>query len=244
MWWLSRFLPTLFTCSFLASAQEFQINEIRLDPQGGVVLLHPSDTNSYYILYRGDAVTEIVFPVDMALGEPAVLANIPGRLADHAPLADTAFYRVLKVSLSQPRDSDGDGFDDVTELRLGSNPLANDPLTSVRETSPLNGESGVSVLRETIVRFAAPLSTNAVVTTNNFYAGYGGQHTYLRHFRRNWPEGLSRTPGRCRCRWQARWRGVHHLRHLQHDAGARHERLGTRVRFRTCPRSRHRHQRR
>jgi len=44
---------------------------------------------------------------------------------------------------------------------------------SIGETSPVDGETGVAVIRETIVHFTAPLASNAVVTTDNFYAGYG-----------------------------------------------------------------------
>ena len=54
------------------------------------------------------------------------------------------------------------------------------PLTTIRETSPLNGESGVSVNRETIVRFSAPLAANTVLTANNFYAGFGGRRLLSR----------------------------------------------------------------
>ncbi|MBI3414804.1 MAG: hypothetical protein HY043_05695 [Verrucomicrobia bacterium] len=54
------------------------------------------------------------------------------------------------------------------------------PLTTIRETSPLNGESGVSVTRETIVRFSAPLAADAIVLTNNFYAGFGGRRLLSR----------------------------------------------------------------
>ena len=49
------------------------------------------------------------------------------------------------------------------------------PFTSIRESSPVNGETGVAVIRETIVQFSASLASSSVVTTDNFYAGYGGQ---------------------------------------------------------------------
>src|SRR6476619_4161226 len=48
-------------------------------------------------------------------------------------------------------------------------------LTTIRESSPAHGEEGVAVIRETIVWFSEPLATNALVTTNNFFAGYGGR---------------------------------------------------------------------
>jgi hypothetical protein len=52
--------------------------------------------------------------------------------------------------------------------------------TSIGETSPVDGETGVAVIRETIVHFTAPLATNTVITTDNFYAGYGGQRLLSR----------------------------------------------------------------
>jgi len=42
------------------------------------------------------------------------------------------------------------------------------PFTSIGETSPVDGETGVAVIRETIVHFTAPLASNAVVTTDIF----------------------------------------------------------------------------
>ena len=53
-------------------------------------------------------------------------------------------------------------------------------LTTIRQSSPANGEEGVAVIRETIVWFTEPLATNAVVSTNNFYAGYGGRRLLSR----------------------------------------------------------------
>src|SRR5262245_55525475 len=38
---------------------------------------------------------------------------------------------------------------------------------TIRESSPVNGETKVAVLRETIVRFTAPLAPNSVVSTTN-----------------------------------------------------------------------------
>ncbi|MBI3418163.1 MAG: Ig-like domain-containing protein, partial [Verrucomicrobia bacterium] len=54
------------------------------------------------------------------------------------------------------------------------------PLVTIAQSSPLNGEMGVAVTRETIVHLSAPLSTNAVVGTNNFYAGFAGRRILSR----------------------------------------------------------------
>ncbi|MCI0540529.1 MAG: hypothetical protein L0Z50_35460, partial [Verrucomicrobiales bacterium] len=51
--------------------------------------------------------------------------------------------------------------------------LREPPFTTIRESSPGNGETDVAVLRETIVRFSAPLAANSVVSAMNFYAVAG-----------------------------------------------------------------------
>jgi hypothetical protein len=55
-----------------------------------------------------------------------------------------------------------------------------DLLTTIYSTSPLNGETGVAVTRETIIHFSGPLSTNAVIGTNSFFAGFGGRRILSR----------------------------------------------------------------
>lgn len=68
-------------------------------------------------------------------------------------------------------DLTGDGFineDDSVALIymiVGASPEKILPLDAIRETSPFAGESGVALTREVIVRFAIPLSLNAVLTT-------------------------------------------------------------------------------
>ncbi len=53
-------------------------------------------------------------------------------------------------------------------------------LTRVRASSPVNGETGVAVTRETIVHFSAPLATSAALGANSFYAGFGGRRLLAR----------------------------------------------------------------
>jgi len=48
------------------------------------------------------------------------------------------------------------------------------PLAAVRETSPAQGESGVALTREFVLRFALPLALDAVVTTHNPNTGTAG----------------------------------------------------------------------
>ncbi len=47
-------------------------------------------------------------------------------------------------------------------------------LTTISETSPASGETGVAVTRETIVRFSPPLDSKAQITPAQFYAEFGG----------------------------------------------------------------------
>jgi hypothetical protein len=58
--------------------------------------------------------------------------------------------------------------------------LAAAQVTTIRETSPVSGETGVAVTRETVVHFSAPLSTNASINTSNFFAGFGGRRILSR----------------------------------------------------------------
>ena len=54
------------------------------------------------------------------------------------------------------------------------------PLTRIAESSPANGEIGVGVMRETIVRFSTPLATNTLISSDNFFAGYQGRRLLSR----------------------------------------------------------------
>ena len=110
--------------------------------------------------------------------------------------------------LNEPIDSDGDGIDDVYELRHGVflNPLdpadarldfdhdglsnleeyqrGTDPtvpaLLTLRESSPAQGETGVSVTRETIFRLSQPLASDTLITLSQLYATFGGRRLLSR----------------------------------------------------------------
>jgi hypothetical protein len=53
-------------------------------------------------------------------------------------------------------------------------------LTTIVETSPSAGESGVSVTRETVLRFSEPLAPDAVLSGTSFYALFGGRRILTR----------------------------------------------------------------
>ena len=59
---------------------------------------------------------------------------------------------------------------DLNVLRLEFKVLA-----TIVETSPSNGEGGVAVTRETIIRLSQPLADSAVVDENVLFAEFGGQ---------------------------------------------------------------------
>jgi len=77
-----------------------------------------SETTNYYVLYRGETVTDITTPVRVTFGASPTTA-----LTDRTAQLDTSFYRVAAVPLSAPLDLDGDGTNDVAELLAGSDPL-------------------------------------------------------------------------------------------------------------------------
>ena len=199
-------LPLLVSAAILGAltilwSQEFQITEISIGTNGVARLQHEANTNTYYLLLRGNELNAIHSPADVALG-----TNQFGQLTDptNALSQTAAFYRVLGVPLNQPFDLDGDGIDDVFELRhrLFLNPLdkfdafldfdgdgfsnlreyqdSSDPAVNnprafqVAETSPAPGETGVNLVRETIVRFNGSVVPDTI-TTNSFYITANGQ---------------------------------------------------------------------
>ena len=60
------------------------------------------------------------------------------------------------------------------------NAIAPPTPATVFETSPSRGESGVAVMRPTVVRFTAPLAQNSAVTEQNFSTSFGGRQLLTR----------------------------------------------------------------
>ncbi|MBI2926985.1 MAG: hypothetical protein HYY24_14920 [Verrucomicrobia bacterium] len=128
-------------------AQEFRINEVQHGPDG-TVLRHPARPDRYYRLLRGERVVEISFTVELRLGEARDPPTGLGTLRDPAPPAEAAFYRVEEVPLTAPNDSDGDGIDDLFELR---HPRALNPL------NPADGGAGFEIKPREIGEFGGGL---------------------------------------------------------------------------------------
>jgi alpha-tubulin suppressor-like RCC1 family protein len=102
-----------FSCLALAmvtqAADDLRIDRVTI--ANGTATVHlGSNSGSYYILRRGDTVSDIRSTAQLALGSV-------GMPLIHTNATNAAqFYRVEQVSMLAPRDSDGDGIDDVWEL--------------------------------------------------------------------------------------------------------------------------------
>lgn len=180
-------------------AQPFHVLDVRRDGTGTVTIEHQARTNAYYLLEYGPTVPLGATVVDARLGADGV------GTVEHRAAPGTGFYRVLEVPQSAPRDTDGDGIDDVWELERPANlnPLnpadaaqpapgagartwlevyteLRAPLTTVEETSPFHNEHGVAVTREVVFRLTRPLATDAVITTTNVFITFAGRHILSR----------------------------------------------------------------
>lgn len=201
---LGRCLLVAFA-ALSGSAQDLRVTDPQLSADGIVTLSHAASTNAYYILYRGETLGSIAVPRDL---QPGLLPI--GVLTDRPPRPETAFYRVREVPLEQPLDSDGDGLNDAYELsfgslfnaldpadgyadpdgdgytnaeevRLGLNPfVADPPRLTVVSTSPDPGETGVSVTRETILRFSRPLAEGTQLNSTHLRATAAGRSLLAR----------------------------------------------------------------
>ncbi len=190
---ISSLLGCVLIMAFALWAQDFEVQRVELDEANQVIVTVPTEDDFYYALYQGEALHSLVLTVDMTLGEDGS-GQLVGLNEDRP---NQAFFRVERIPLDEPRDTDEDGIDDVWELLRPDllDPLNNldageDPdgngLTHLQEygqgappttitSSPADGESGVAVTRETILRFSNPLGADADITTNDFYAMFGNE---------------------------------------------------------------------
>jgi len=94
-----------------------------------------------------------------------------------APLAPELmpFADVNQDGIVNDQDADA-----LANAVLGLRTLGDLPATTIRRTSPTAGESDVAVTRETVVYFTQPVSPATTITTDRFYAEFGGQKLLAR----------------------------------------------------------------
>lgn len=199
-------LALLIPLVWCAQSADWAVTEVLVPADGRVSVQFPSQADSYYILYRGDRVTDIRQPTQLQLGAAAagVLVDLSGTAGREAQ-----FYRVDQVLRSAPRDVDGDGLDDVYELtqtgRLdpldardaatdpdgdgrtileefqdGTDPFVAEEVLTQFASSPADGESEVAVTRETVLRFSRPLAEAASLTSDTVFASFSGRRILSR----------------------------------------------------------------
>ncbi len=124
----------------LPSPPALVIRDIQVLPDLPVQIRVPASADAYYLLYRGEQVQQIVLPRDIRLGEAPEVT-----LSDPVPRPDTAFYRVEAVPVASPRDTDGDGLDDVYELQ--HRPACDPLVADVDRDSDGDGKSNLEEFR-------------------------------------------------------------------------------------------------
>ncbi|MBN2130470.1 MAG: hypothetical protein JW741_13300 [Sedimentisphaerales bacterium] len=102
----------VWLCSLeITLADDFRILDLHLESNGERRILAEADTNHYYVLKSSSNLTAFAFSADIRFGDYPTVA-----LSDAQDIPAIQFYRVLRVPLNAPLDTDGDGFDDVLEL--------------------------------------------------------------------------------------------------------------------------------
>ena len=183
-------LPCVFLAFALSlfspeRARAFDITSITIESDQ-VAIRFNSTTDSYYILKRGEVVTNLESSVALQVGLGGEDLFVDSGISAFEHL----FYVVQEVPLDAPLDTDRDGIDDVFELLY---PSALDPLNAldaeldfdndgrtnlqeyddgtiptdpsdgilritVAETSPLAGENDIAITRETVFRLTGKLA--------------------------------------------------------------------------------------
>jgi YD repeat-containing protein len=144
-------LLCLFFAPSSGQAADLQISEVELVSQNQLIIRFVAEGNRTYTLLEGRTVDGI----DVAVATISV-AN-PGLASfTHAPATHEAFYRIEQVE----------------DAALA--------LSTIADTSPRDGERGVSVHRETIVRFTQPLAEGILIGTNALVAEFAGRQILAR----------------------------------------------------------------
>ncbi|KAB2668333.1 MAG: hypothetical protein DVB31_06630 [Verrucomicrobia bacterium] len=109
---LSLALGLLLGIASPSRAEDLAIVDFRMDPLGARVRIQ-AKASSYYLLVRGEQISDIQAATDARLGSDGQI-ELVDRL--EAPAGTARFYRVVQLPLTAPRDVDRDGLDDVYEL--------------------------------------------------------------------------------------------------------------------------------
>jgi predicted secreted protein len=184
-------------------AQDVRIESVGWDNAGQPRVRVSAREGSYFVLLRGSTLSDLSHPVALRAGAAGASSV---ELSDASPIRDRAFYRVARWALGSAGDQDRDGMDDayevgrvpflnpldaadafadadgdlrsnLMEVRAGTDPLRADFFVV---TSPRNGETGVSVNRETEFRFTVALAPGTVVGGSNVWAEASGRRLLTR----------------------------------------------------------------
>ncbi|MCL4177578.1 MAG: Ig-like domain-containing protein [Verrucomicrobia bacterium] len=125
-----------------------------------VLTIQPAGADRFTLIWSDTA-------AGFALEETASLSSGAAWRAVEAPVITVAGQLSLTVEVG-------------THGRFFRLRRSSDALTEVAATSPVHGETGVAVTRETIVRFSAPLAEDASLSRDEFFAGSGGRRLLSR----------------------------------------------------------------
>lgn len=136
----------------VAAAQSVLITEAGTDSQGRARIRYTSDPQGRFVLLQGDTVTRISQPVATNTGRTTLVDEFTLSLAG---MPSTTFFQIERLEVGPPAPA-------------------------VFTSSPIHGESGVAVTRETILRFSLPLAEQVVLGTDQFHAEFGGRRLLSR----------------------------------------------------------------
>jgi hypothetical protein len=138
---LHRFLcwSTLTFASLSLSGESLELNVGETE----VELRAPASLGNYYGLQFSPDLGSFD-TIDLTLGSPAPIWAV-----DREGIRDRAFFRAETISLFAPRDTDGDGMDDLWELTQAHL----DPLDPLDATLASPNIAGISNLQEYLQRF-------------------------------------------------------------------------------------------
>ncbi|MCI0541264.1 MAG: hypothetical protein L0Z50_39190, partial [Verrucomicrobiales bacterium] len=170
----------LFASSLVG--QSSKITDAGIGADGRFILQQAADPNSYYILRKGEQVTAILTAKDIQLGQIGSL-----QLKDPDLAVNAAFYRVQQVPISAPLDTDGDGIDDLYELKnrplldpLDPSDAALDPDRDGKTTLEEYrlGRNPFAAERPAVPSITYP--TNATTASFVMFSGQGPKNTQIR----------------------------------------------------------------